>query len=68
MNVSSTEDATISLTRLERGDAVVREVAIVIVPAQQQAILNPGFELGNKIIARPAVSLIAIDERVNRKQ
>jgi hypothetical protein len=42
MNVSITEDATISRTRSEVGATVVRLDAIAMVPAQEPAILGSG--------------------------
>jgi hypothetical protein len=53
MNVSITEDATMSLTRSEGGATVVLLDAIVIVPAQRQ--LSWVAEAEN--FTRPAVSL-----------
>jgi len=53
MNVSITEDATMSRTRSEGGATVVREDAIVEVPARVPAIQTPK----SAITRRPAVSV-----------
>jgi hypothetical protein len=43
MNVSITEDATMSRTRLDSGATVVRVDAIVKVPAQMPALKEKGL-------------------------
>jgi hypothetical protein len=60
MNVSITEDATMSRTRLETGATVVRVDAIVEVPAQKPALQEKGY-----ITACPSVSLSLNYIRVN---
>jgi hypothetical protein len=44
MNVSITEDATMSRTRFERGATVVRVDAIALAPARRPAIWVKGGE------------------------
>jgi hypothetical protein len=61
INVSITEDATMSLTRSEGGAKVVRVDAIAIVPAPELALLGCGTE----IIARTAMSLFPNQDGVN---
>jgi hypothetical protein len=63
MNVSITEDATISRTRSEAGANVVRVDAIVILPERWPAFSGYGAEN----FARPAVSLLLNRSRVNEK-
>jgi hypothetical protein len=64
MNVSITEDATMSLTRSEGGAKVVRVDAIAIVPAQETAF----FDCGSETITRTAMSLCPYQDRVNGQQ
>jgi len=63
INVSITEDATIRRTRSEGGATVVREEAIVKVPAQRPAIWIPE----SAITRRPSVSVCLNINSVNRK-
>ena len=61
--MSITEDATMSRTRLEGGATVVREDAIVRVPARWPTVQTRDSD----IIAGPAVSLFLNRYRVNKK-
>jgi hypothetical protein len=64
MNVSITEDATISRTRSDGGATVVREEAIVKVPARRPANYIPW----GAITRRPALSVCLNRSRVNRNK
>ena len=62
MNVSITEDATISRTRSEEGATVVRLDAIAIVPVRLPALSN----YRNRNHHPPCMSLFLIHRRVNK--
>ena len=63
MNVSITEDATMSRTRLDGGATVVRVDAIVRVPSLEG---TDALELGGPTTARPALSLCPDESSVNQ--
>ena len=62
MNVSITEDATMSRTRLDGGATVVRVDAIVRVPSLEPVLWNRE----SSTAARPALSLFPNESSVNQ--